>query len=328
KSNSVAHLVENEAPLSTTGNVSTLSGVEDTTTTTILLDDDGIELEATTALTTPHAAGTPDDPNNPLNGSYTNLFRDPALHGAAGQSSTGNKLNYGNLMMNDCDKIQSADEIINVSELMMVCSVSGHENVYSNIPPAQVSPSGSAVGLLSPKRTSQGSSNLSAIELGSIPNGGHHHQQHQQQQQQHQQHVYSNVTSATASGGHLPDFQSSQAQTTGASSGMISSSSSHQQLTAGTQQQPHHIESPLADPALLSSSFIGNDLDLDDPVLTSSFATPKPSIPTGAVKASQLLTPSERSTESTMIDTALDLDSLDGSIGNHSQSCLVKTAIV
>lgn len=32
--------------------------------------------------------------------------------------------------------------------------------------------------------------------------------------------------------------------------------------------------------------------------------------------------------ESTMIDTALDLDSLDGSIGNNSQSCLVKTAIV
>ncbi|ETN66737.1 hypothetical protein AND_001474 [Anopheles darlingi] len=325
-------------------------------------------------------------------------------------------------MMNDCDKIQSADEIINVSELMMVCSVSGHENVYSNIPPAQVSPSGSAVGLLSPKRTSQGSSNLSAMELGSIPNGGHHHQQHQQQQQQqHQQHVYSNVTNATMNSGHLPDFQSSQAQTTGGSSGMLmTSSSSHQQLTAGTQQ-PHHIESSLADPALLSSSFIGNDLDLDDPVLTSSFATPKQSIPTGGSKASQLLSSSERSTmqltplkasqpittiemknviktldpnviiqqqqqsaapagttatmttttttmatvnggsssngfnngigtgsgdgvsplfispsasrmrllqESTMIDTALDLDSLDGSIGNHSQSCLVKTAIV
>ncbi|XP_058054777.1 palmitoyltransferase app isoform X2 [Anopheles bellator] len=397
KSNSVAHLVENEAPLSTTGNV---SAIEDTTTTTILLDEDGIELEPTTLTDGPHI-GSPDDGSNQLTGSYTNLFRDSSLGVPGGgpgpvTSHSASKLHYGSLLMNDCDKIQSADEIINVSELMMVCSVSGHENVYSNIPPAQVSPSGSAVGLLSPKRTSQGSSNLSGVEL-SVGNGGTH--------QHHHQHVYSNVSGAAGIGASVVlDFQPPASSLVGASS---------HQLTSGTQHLPKHsssgnhpsIEQPLTDPALLlSSSFIGNDLDLDDPVLSSAFATPKAAPSSGktqpserashaplqALKTSQPITtiemknvikmldpnaiiqqsangmgivPTSSATtsttaqnatinsnvndgdgsprfispsasrmrllqESTMIDTALDLDSLDGSIGNHSQSCLVKTAIV
>uniref|UniRef100_A0AAG5D5A2 Palmitoyltransferase n=1 Tax=Anopheles atroparvus TaxID=41427 RepID=A0AAG5D5A2_ANOAO len=471
KSNSVAHLVENEMPLSSTGNVSAcvVGGVEDTTTTTVLLDEDGMELEPTGYGS--HRVAD-DSSNKQLTGSYTNLFRDSnGVNGSAGvtpgkqqqqqQQQYHHTTGYGagGLMMSDCDKIQSADEIINVSELMMVCSVSGHENVYSNVPPAQISPSGSAVGLLSPKRASLGSSNVSssaAVDLGSPvgsgsvplqhvysnvsatntapekPHSQHNQQSQQQQQQHHQQHQ-----------------QQHQQQLHAANGGSSSSSSSnhHHHHHNHHHHHPHHSHQhpldPLDDPAqLLSSSFISNDLDLDDPVLTSAFASPKAmagtstgstlptatttssssSLPTagGAAKLhsstatggggiqQQLVTPLKPKTsqpittiemknviktldpnviiqqqqqqqqtnanggtpnavgaggggtgnnsgssatnhhhnggspmfispsasrmrllqESTMIDTALDLDSLDGSIGNHSQSCLVKTAIV
>ncbi|XP_061498735.1 palmitoyltransferase app isoform X2 [Anopheles gambiae] len=437
KSNSVAHLVENEAPLSTTGNVSILSGgagggLEDTTTTTVLLDEDGMELE------TRGMGGGPsmDDSSNQLTGSYTNLFRDSMSNGVANGPSGGGQPgkpnnsyhHHSSMMMSECDKIQSADEIINVSELMMVCSVSGHENVYSNVPPAQISPSGSAVGLLaSPKRASVGSSNVSGVvdvSSSTVGPGGY-------------QHVYSNVTSpcGPAAAEQLP---------TGVSTGTGGISGSQQQqqhihpaLGNGKHHQqqqhhhhPHHPHHQLAldDPSqLLSSTFISNDLDLDDPVLSSSFATatkstantmtklhppPAPSSAAGgpmvAAQQQHLKQPQAMITtiemknviktldpnviiqqqassngssgataavsssanvidsnggiasmhnnttttnnnnshtespmfispsasrmrllqESTMIDTALDLDSLDGSIGNHSQSCLVKTAIV
>ncbi|XP_053672369.1 palmitoyltransferase app isoform X2 [Anopheles nili] len=390
KSNSVAHLVENEVPLSTTGNVSMLTGVEDTTTTTVLLDEDGMELETRTI------GAPPDSSDNRLTGSYTNLFRDSIANGTnATNISKGNY--HSSMMMSECDKIQSADEIINVSELMMVCSVSGHENVYSNVPPAQISPSGSAVGLLSPKRASFGSSNMSAADVSSPISGS-----------SGLQHVYSNVS---GSGGAVSELSSPPVP-------IGPPLQQHQQLhhhqglgNNGPHHQQHH---GLDDPSqLLSSSFICNDLDLDDPVLSSSFAAPKSlgsagklssgsSTVHGAVSQQQHVKPpqpiistvemknviktldpnviiqqssngsgtvpiaasatssiganpvsSNGSTstahhanggspmfispsasrmrllqESTMIDTALDLDSLDGSIGNHSQSCLVKTAIV
>uniref|UniRef100_A0A182IR60 Uncharacterized protein n=1 Tax=Anopheles atroparvus TaxID=41427 RepID=A0A182IR60_ANOAO len=135
KSNSVAHLVENEMPLSSTGNVSAcvVGGVEDTTTTTVLLDEDGMELEPTGYGS--HRVAD-DSSNKQLTGSYTNLFRDSnGVNGSAGvtpgkqqqqQQQYHHTTGYGagGLMMSDCDKIQSADEIINVSELMMVCSES------------------------------------------------------------------------------------------------------------------------------------------------------------------------------------------------------------
>ncbi|XP_052898720.1 palmitoyltransferase app isoform X2 [Anopheles moucheti] len=409
KSNSVAHLVENEAPLSTTGNVSMLSGgagivgQEDTTTTTVLLDEDGMELET-------RGNGVPsDESSNKLTGSYTNLFRESVTNGANNGQTSGQqgKLSYhhSNMMMSECDKIQSADEIINVSELMMVCSVSGHENVYSNVPPAQISPSGSAVGLLSPKRSSVGSSNVSAVDVTTATVGSGSYQ-----------HVYSNVTGAVG-GQTIPDLSTVPA----------GNGTAMQQLHT---HHAHHHHLALDDPSqLLSSSFISNDLDLDDPVLSSSFATakgistmtkmlPSSSVSLGGtaalspqqqqphVKQPQTMittiemknviktldpnviiqqsssssggtvpitiTPAIASSlsttnvmasnggsssthhnnnsnnthgespmfispsasrmrllqESTMIDTALDLDSLDGSIGNHSQSCLVKTAIV
>uniref|UniRef100_A0A182MM33 Uncharacterized protein n=1 Tax=Anopheles culicifacies TaxID=139723 RepID=A0A182MM33_9DIPT len=404
-------MVENEVPLSTTGNVSMLSGggagggggfvgQEDTTTTTVLLDEDGMELEA-------RAIGvSPDDSGNKLTGSYTNLFRESLTNGSNNGPTSGQqgKHNYhhSNMMMSECDKIQSADEIINVSELMMVCSVSGHENVYSNVPPAQISPSGSAVGLLSPKRASVGSSNVSGVDVSTATVGSSGYQ-----------HVYSNVTGT--GGPPIPDLSTVPTGNGTAMQQLLSHHANHNHLALDDPSQ------------LLSSSFISNDLDLDDPVLSSSFATAKttstmtkmaptssasqhagtvqpqqqhlkqpqtmittiemknviktldPSViiqqtsanssggnvppnsimsPAGASLSStnaiasnggptsthhnnnsnthgespMFISPSASRMrllqESTMIDTALDLDSLDGSIGNHSQSCLVKTAIV
>ncbi|KFB46909.1 AGAP005111-PB-like protein [Anopheles sinensis] len=436
KSNSVAHLVDNEIPLSTTGNVSAcVVGVEDTTTTTVLLDDDGIEMEPTALGHHGNHRAMDDGNSKQTTGSYTNLFRDSSSNGVVGSmpGKHHHHAGYGGLMMSDCDKIQSADEIINVSELMMVCSVSGHENVYSNVPPAQISPSGSAVGLLSsPKRTSLGSSNMSssatAVDVGSSGSGGNVPLQH----------VYSNVASSTSEvvaqsqHQHQQQHQQPQQHHQAVNGGSANSSSSnhnhhhHNHPQHGHSHQHQHPLDPLDDPAqLLSSSFISNDLDLDDPVLTSAFASPKaPTLPTVSSSSSslpsggagkllspstpghgtaqqqqqqqQIVTPLKPKTsqpittiemknviktldpnviiqqqqqqtntnvtpnvassnhhnsshnnnggspmfispsasrmrllqESTMIDTALDLDSLDGSIGNHSQSCLVKTAIV
>uniref|UniRef100_A0A182U773 Uncharacterized protein n=1 Tax=Anopheles melas TaxID=34690 RepID=A0A182U773_9DIPT len=322
KSNSVAHLVENEAPLSTTGNVSILSGgaaggLEDTTTTTVLLDEDGMELE------TRGMGGGPsmDDSSNQLTGSYTNLFRDSMSNGVAngpsGAGQPGKPNNsyhhHSSMMMSECDKIQSADEIINVSELMMVCSVSGHENVYSNVPPAQISPSGSAVGLLaSPKRTSVGSSNVSGVvdvsssTVGPAPSSaaGGPMVSPQQQHLKQPQAMITTIEMKNVIKTLDPNVIIQQQASSNGSSGTTAAASSsanvidsnggiasmHNNTTTTTNNNNSHTESPM-------------------------FISPSAS-------RMRLLQ------ESTMIDTALDLDSLDGSIGNHSQSCLVKTAIV
>uniref|UniRef100_A0A182YFL4 Uncharacterized protein n=1 Tax=Anopheles stephensi TaxID=30069 RepID=A0A182YFL4_ANOST len=274
KSNSVAHLVENEAPLATTGNVSMMSGgpgivgQEDTTTTTVLLDEDGMELETRAIM---GGGATPDDTSNKLTGSYTNLFRESVANGTNGGLPGGGPQgkhsyhHHSSMMMSECDKIQSADEIINVSELMMVCSVSGHENVYSNVPPAQISPSGSAVGLLSPKRASVGSSNVSGVDVSSatgIGSGGY-------------QHVYSNVG---GSGPAVPELSTVPHSGSGTAMQQQQQQQHHSHHHNASQNHHHHHHQHLAldDPSqLLSSSFISNDLDLDDPVLSSSFATAK-----------------------------------------------------
>ncbi|XP_039487409.1 palmitoyltransferase app isoform X2 [Drosophila santomea] len=75
---------------------------------------------------------------------------------------------------------------------------------------------------------------------------------------------------------------------------------------------------------VLSSTLLCDDLDLDDPVSASCHVKRK-SLGDGAeqVKSAERL---RMLHDNTMIDTALDLDSLDGSsMGNSSQSCLVKS---
>lgn len=369
KSNSIAHLVENEVPLSTTGN---MSAIEDTTTTTIVMDDDSIvEMEQ---------AGGMSKMGN-LSGSYSNLFREPV----------SGKMPHAATTPADSDKIQNADEIINASELMMVSSVSGHENVYSNIPSGSGTIGNGVVG--SSKRSS-----LSTVitHSGEITSG---------KSIDPNQHVYSNIGSGSStSNGNVVGQRHS-----------ASSGSNFHQLPSSNSVN-NNFSTAVDDQSLLNSSFITNDLDLDDPVMSSSFATksasatiqststlvdtgpvasPSTHIPLPPLKSSQPITAiemknviktldpsviiqaaggsnannnssttttaSNHSTsnnnnsnsinnntsssngtsafitnssrlrllqESTMIDTALDLDSLDGSIGNNSQSCLVKTAIV
>lgn len=363
KSNSIAHLVENEIPLSITGN---MSGIEDTTATTIVLDDDAIcELEPPQIVN--------------LSGSYSNLYRESA----SGKLATST----------DSDKMLNADEIINASELMMVSSVSGHENVYSNIPPGSGT-IGNGVLVGSSKRVS---SNNAAV--GHIGDAG--------KSIDPNLHVYSNIGN-----GHVVNSQRHSA-----------SSGTNFHHLPNSNSVNNNFSPVVDDQSLLNSSFITNDLDLDDPVMTSAFTTkstsatiqssnslvdsgpsalvasPSTHIPLPPLKSSQPITAIEMKNviktmdpsviiqavggsngnssnntlttvsnhssssnnnnissnsinnnnnsnnngtsgfitssnrlrllqESTMIDTALDLDSLDGSIGNNSQSCLVKTAIV
>lgn len=358
KSNSIAHLVENEVPLSITGN---MSGIEDTTATTIVMDDDDIcELEPPKIVN--------------LSGSYNNLYREAS----SGKLATSA----------DSDKMQNADEIINASELMMVSSVSGHENVYSNVPSGSGT-IGNGVLVGSPKRASL---NNAVGHIGDVgksidPN----------------LHVYSNI----GNGSHTSNGNVVNGQRHSASSG------TNFHHLPNSNSVNNNFSPVVDDQSLLNSSFITNDLDLDDPVMSSAFTTkstsatrqspgslvdsgPSPSMhialpphkssqPITAIEmknviktmdpsviiqatggsngnnSNNLTTVSNHSSssnnnnnsinnntsssngtsgfitssnrlrllqESTMIDTALDLDSLDGSIGNNSQSCLVKTAIV
>ncbi|XP_028896639.2 palmitoyltransferase app isoform X1 [Zeugodacus cucurbitae] len=84
---------------------------------------------------------------------------------------------------------------------------------------------------------------------------------------------------------------------------------------------------------MLSSSLLNDDLDLDDPVSASFVAQENVNSSflsgNGKMCDSSLngLTRLRMLNNTTMINTALDLDSLDGSsLGNNSQSCLVKGA--
>lgn len=373
KSNSIAHLVENEMPLSITGN---MSGIEDTTATTIVMDDDAIvELEPPKIVN--------------LSGSYNNLFRESASGKLAASSA-------------DSDKMQNADEIINASELMMVSSVSGHENVYSNIPSGSGTIGNGGVLVGSAKRSSlnNGGGHIGDAGKSIDPN----------------MHVYSNIGNGShTSNGNVVNGQQRHSASSGTNFHHLPNSNSVN----------NNFSPVVDDQSLLNSSFITNDLDLDDPVMTSAFTTskstsatiqsagslvdsgpsalvtsPSTHIPLPPHKSSQPITAIEMKNviktmdpnviiqatttgtsngnnsntlttvsnhssssnnnnissnsinnntsssngtgggfitssnrlrllqESTMIDTALDLDSLDGSIGNNSQSCLVKTAIV
>ncbi|XP_053683323.1 palmitoyltransferase app [Sabethes cyaneus] len=380
KSNSIAHLVENEVPLSNTGNISTL---EDTTTTTIVMDDDAVVESEPTKQTN-------------LSGSYTNLFRSEAA-AANGKLSSVVVLPAG---ADYTDKIHNADNIINASELLMVSSISGHENLYSNIP--SQSAAGNRVRV--PKKSNVG-------QLATTPP-----EEHTSTKSKHDPnlHLYSNIGSTICSTNN-GNLVTSQRQSSS------SGNNFHQQSSHSSNGVNNNISATTDDPSMLNASFITSELDLDDPVVTSAFTnncapmqpvvdassslamvasssnhvslpphkssqpitaiemknvikTIDPSIiiqgtannntnsSSFAVTAGPLTSASSHSIsnnnsssniinnnsssytgsgafitgsnrlrllqESTMIDTALDLDSLDGSIGNNSQSCLVKTAIV
>ncbi|XP_036338353.1 palmitoyltransferase app [Rhagoletis pomonella] len=107
-----------------------------------------------------------------------------------------------------------------------------------------------------------------------------------------------------------------------------------------SQQQHKQIAQQSIKPtsAMISSALLNDDLDLDDPVsasfvahesVDSSFAASN-GIGGGGGGGSTTLNGLNRLrilNNTTMINTALDLDSLDGSsLGNNSQSCLVKGA--
>ncbi|CAD7004926.1 palmitoyltransferase app [Ceratitis capitata] len=106
-------------------------------------------------------------------------------------------------------------------------------------------------------------------------------------------------------------------------------------LQMSQQQQHKHKTQKNSTPAsvLLSSALLNDDLDLDDPVSASFVA--QENLDTkflsgnGKVGDSSInkLNRLRMLNSTTMINTALDLDSLDGSsLGNNSQSCLVKGA--
>ncbi|EDW40262.1 GL25008 [Drosophila persimilis] len=93
------------------------------------------------------------------------------------------------------------------------------------------------------------------------------------------------------------------------------------------ERAQQHQREQLQATTVLSSTLLSDDLDLDDPVSASFVAahSQRKSIGDGAEQAKS----ADRLRmlhDTTMIDTALDLDSLDGSsMGNNSQSCLVKS---
>ncbi|EDV96116.1 GH16079 [Drosophila grimshawi] len=119
--------------------------------------------------------------------------------------------------------------------------------------------------------------------------------------------MYSNVPQVAATDAALHVY-----------SNIIDEQQAHQQQQQQLRQQQHSEQQ-----AVLSSTLLSDDLDLDDPV-SASFHHRK-SVGDGAEQAKS----ADRLRmlhDTTMIDTALDLDSLDGSsMGNNSQSCLVKT---
>ncbi|KAL7732434.1 hypothetical protein ACLKA6_004402 [Drosophila palustris] len=92
------------------------------------------------------------------------------------------------------------------------------------------------------------------------------------------------------------------------------------------QQQQQRLQQceQLQATTVLSSTLLSDDLDLDDPVSASFVGHHRKTAGDGAEQAKS----ADRLRmlhDTTMIDTALDLDSLDGSsMGNNSQSCLVK----
>ncbi|XP_055847154.1 palmitoyltransferase app isoform X1 [Episyrphus balteatus] len=357
-SNSLAHLVDNEIPLSNMESPPT-SGLMAANVVGVTSDNNS------SAAISPI---TPDDdanfdPNltpgtglrsNNLSGSYNNLFSeefDPtdsnllsSYHTARYYidptdskllSSTRTARYYkgpkSGLMAAAAAGVSSCTEAITTADpVRLMKSASESENVYSNIPNSN----------LSSAAVSSNGSNKSDPSL----------------------HVYSNL---------LEERELAQD---------ITEATAITQLASSNSKSPDERVAPGSSSAadsstVMSSTLLSDDLDLDDPVSAfvvnsrkkyastskarikrnsdsdkelhnvaiSSSSASGGGVGSGAggsdavrasnasMNQSDVITPSRMRLlhDTTMIDTALDLDSLDGSsIGNNSQACLVKTAIV
>lgn len=239
KSNSVAHLVENEIPLSitsttlqslTVAGMGISSGVNETTQVTSILDDiDNNNID-----------------NNNINNSYNNLFRDST-----------------NLKHLQNDDIEMDDDIMIINNNVNTTDSCKIENVYSNIPSSISAVSGFGLNgivdsnqqqphlqqhsQLSPQQT------ISPKILSIDPNA----------------HVYSNIkTTATVTTTPLVTTNPIMA----AAIASVPETAKANLSTLTTKSNNSIISDTT------SSIFLTNDLDLDDPVLSSSFNQPKPSI--------------------------------------------------
>lgn len=337
KSNSIAHLVENEVPCATTSGANNLSAIEDTTATTLVLDEDTIvEMEPAAS-----SGATSLSKMANLSGSYSNLYRE----------SVSGKLSLATTPAADgaSDKLQNngADEIMNASELMMVSSISGHENVYSNIPNDPSlhvysnigggSSGGNGNGTTAGQRHSASSgsnfhqlpnsnsvskSNFSAVAVTAVDD----------------QSLLNSSFITNDLDLDLDDPVLSSSFATNNKSTTIQSAASNLIDGVGSVPPPsaHLPLPPLKSSQPITAIEMKNVIKTLDPnvIIQSSPTTATSnsnSNNNGTTITNSFLTGSSRLRllqESTMIDTALDLDSLDGSIGNNSQSCLVKTAIV
>lgn len=365
-SNSLAHLVENEIPLSNMESPPS-SGLMGTNVVGISSDNNSSA--AISPITPDDEANF--DPNltpatnvlrkNNLSGSYNNLFSDDfdptdsnllsSYHTARYYidptdskllSSTRTARYYkgpkSGLMAAAAAGVSSCTEVVTspvIDPVRLMKSASESENVYSNIPNSNLSSSAAV---------SSNDSNKSDPSL----------------------HVYSNL---------LEERELAQD---------ITETTVITQLTSSNNKSLDErvmVGSSAADTStVMSSTLLSDDLDLDDPVsafvvnsrkkyastskarikrnsdsdkdlhnvvtissnsgggsggsngggaVAGSDATVRAS--NVSMNQSDVITPSRMRLlhDTTMIDTALDLDSLDGSsIGNNSQACLVKTAIV
>lgn len=101
----------------------------------------------------------------------------------------------------------------------------------------------------------------------------------------------------------------------------------HQSQQLLQQQRQRQQAEQLQASAVLSSTLLSDDLDLDDPVSASFHHHSHRKTAGDGAEQAKSADRLRMLHDTTMIDTALDLDSLDGSsMGNSSQSCLVKTA--
>lgn len=368
-SNSLAHLVDNEIPLSNMESPPT-SGLMAANVVGVTSDNNS------SAAISPI---TPDDDTNfdpnltpgtglrskNLSGSYNNLFSDDfdptdsnllsSYHTARYYidpndskllSSTRTARYYkgpkSGLMAAAAAGV-SVNEIVpsvatSVDPVRLMKSASESENVYSNIPNSN----------LSSAAVSSNDSNKSDPSL----------------------HVYSNLLEEREL---AQDITEATAMTQLASSNTSKSLDERVAAAAATASATTPGSSAADSSTVMSSTLLSDDLDLDDPVSAFVVNSRKKYASThkarikrnsdsdkelhgnvaissvigggvaGAVSSdtvrvsnvsmnqSDVITPSRMRLlhDTTMIDTALDLDSLDGSsIGNNSQACLVKTAIV
>ncbi|KAI8123022.1 Palmitoyltransferase app [Lucilia cuprina] len=341
-SNSLAHLVDNEIPLSQMdtpahqqfqginqsrrfrhhkhrlGDGSSgdelddaeLGNTNNLALSTETLDDEEVVVVGTTevvAAVAAIAATNKARERHNLSDSYNNLFNGDL------DTSQSNNTTPANSPLAEMPSLSASGSNLLAAAMMgtpltenLPKSISQTENMYSNIP------------------------NVAATS-GNVANN-----KEQQQQDTSNLHVYSNLiderpnphTHSTSTTVNTPttttsnnSFSASKSKSSSAHAGLVSSISSN--------------------PLDLPSTLLCDDLDLDDPVSASFVAQPKNdktsnstcnTSTTDNVKL-QMSSANDLSSnrlrilhDTTMIDTALDLDSLDdAALANTSQACLVKT---